>query len=61
MSVAAMSFVANKADAKTKRTTRKKSPINRARMEHALNSGEATQIPHGLSREEMRQFILNAS
>lgn len=60
MSAAAMGFVPNKADAKTKRTAKKKSPINRARMEKAMTSGKATAIPHGLSREEMRQFILNA-
>lgn len=55
MSVAAASFVVNKT-----KTARKKSPIDRTRMEKALDSGPATQIPSGLSREEMRQFILNA-
>jgi len=60
MSVAAMGFIAGKDEAKTKRITKKKSPINRNRMEQALNSGKATKVPHGLSLEEMRQFILNA-
>lgn len=64
-----MSFLANnpKRTAKGKRAAvrkspvaKAKSPINRARMEQALKSGETTHIPHGLSTEEMRQFILNA-
>jgi|CEGF01.1.fsa_nt_gi hypothetical protein len=42
-------------------TAKKQAPFSRARMEQALQSGPAVRIPHGLSREEMRQFILNAS
>ena len=38
-----------------------KAPFDRVRMERALKSGAAKRIPHGLSREEMRQFILNAN
>ncbi len=56
MSAATMGFVDNQ----PKSTTKKKSPINRARMEKALDSGEPTRIPHGLSTEELRQFILSA-
>ncbi|NWO07104.1 MAG: hypothetical protein HLX50_15845 [Alteromonadaceae bacterium] len=55
-----MSFISGKDEATTERITKKKSPINRTRMKQALNSGKATKVPHGLPREEMRQFILNA-
>ncbi len=61
MSVASIGFVADKAEDSAKRAAKKKqSPVNRARMEKAFSSGRTVQIPYGLSREEMRHFILNA-
>ena len=34
--------------------------FNRTRMQRALKSGDPITIPLGLSREELRQFIINS-
>ncbi len=34
--------------------------FNRPRMERALKSGKVTEIPPGLSREELRKLIINS-
>jgi hypothetical protein len=60
MSIAAIA-PADVASHERRDVTKKQAPFHRARMEQALASGPATRIPHGLSREEMRQFILNAN